>query len=335
MPAYQSLAEVRRDFRAIASTYDLVYEAYDKDVQRFIRIVNPKQGEHVLILGVGSAKEALEIKGCVGNGGIVVGIDACRELLESSAKANIVNGGYSVLATTDSNTQRGIYLIVGDVKERTILEAASRVLPLPASAKFDAIVGCKLFPLLPFESRLNALRLWKEYLAPGGRLVLEHWFHEQQTECPAMLHHQRILPRQNTVTGVTTYCRQVFHTERIAPDSMWEACRKQVSELAQQAGMDVASINDFYKDNPHLGSHVDNKDLYSQVIHRSYKSAQGRKPSRIELVTALQQKTLEIQKSCDRSNNSYQNQLGMMHFISWANVSVVTDYRLPAANQEG
>jgi len=117
------------------SVNDPVNHAHFRDVSPFVVLANLSPKDCVLDLGTGSTWVAIEAKRRVGDSGVCVGINVCKELIEMDATSNVE--AYK-LERGNGGPGEAVHLIVGDFMDKAVLDKARKLLP-EGKGGFDAI----------------------------------------------------------------------------------------------------------------------------------------------------------------------------------------------------
>ncbi|KAB5525715.1 S-adenosyl-L-methionine-dependent methyltransferase [Coniochaeta sp. 2T2.1] len=167
-----------------AAQYNFSQSWHPSYSRRLTDLISFRDGNAVLSLCCGTGLELLPIAMRVGEQGLVVGVDVCRDMLDV-ARGSLGEGGVEIdeeVLVKGGRTGRmgGMGEVVlgrGDVthlekqcsQEEETGEKAKRLVPPQG---FDVIICSNSFPLLPNPSQV--LRHWHDYLRPeGGLLVVD------------------------------------------------------------------------------------------------------------------------------------------------------------------
>lgn len=178
----------------VAENFDARLD-YDKDnlrarlAGRLIDIARPQQGEQVLDIATGTGLAAIPTARLVGERGRVVGVDISKRMLDRAAKAVEAEG-------------------LGNVE---LIYIDAEQLDYPASS-FDLVLCSSA---LPYMSDIPAaLRLWHEFLKPGGRVAFNCWSEASFMMGPLLrlvaARHGIELPETVEVVGTPEHCRAVL-----------------------------------------------------------------------------------------------------------------------------
>jgi ubiquinone/menaquinone biosynthesis C-methylase UbiE len=202
-----SLKDVETTYNNAAPTYDMAVLNAIPDTKRLITIANLKPGNSVLDLGCGTGKLLIEAKKMV-EGGEVCGVDISPGML-TIALGNIQEAGLT----------SQIALIHGNIADPAVLASIC-----PAGG-FDIITCLRVLGDMLDSDQLQALQLWKNYLAPSGSIVVErkHW----QVASLEPIHGTTFQPG-------TKYA--------LADAQTWEEADKELRSVATGAGLAVISI---------------------------------------------------------------------------------------------
>jgi len=98
-------------------------------------LANLSPKDCVLDLGTGSTWVAIKVKCCVGDSGVCVGINVCKELIEMDAMSNVE--AYK-LKRGNGGPGEAVYLIIGDFVDKAVLDKVRKLLP-KGKGGFNAI----------------------------------------------------------------------------------------------------------------------------------------------------------------------------------------------------
>ncbi len=141
----------RKYYNRLARFYDLISEYHEaRPRRRGIEWLDPRPGEKILEIGVGTGHAAVALAKAVGPNGRVYGIDIAERMLEQ-AQARLTYAG---------------------LKERVHLSQANAVaLPFP-SHSFDAVFMSFTLELFTADDMVSVLAECRRILRPGARLVV-------------------------------------------------------------------------------------------------------------------------------------------------------------------
>ncbi|HET6467129.1 MAG TPA: methyltransferase domain-containing protein [Geminicoccaceae bacterium] len=136
----------------VTKILDDAYQGADVAARRveYIRLLQPRPGEHVLDIGSGPGLLALDLARCVTEQGRVVGVEPSRQMREVAERR------------------------CADRNQVTFIDGEANALPV-ADASFDAAVSTQVFEYLPDVP--TALEEVHRVLKPGGRVLIAdvHW----------------------------------------------------------------------------------------------------------------------------------------------------------------
>lgn len=160
-----------------------------KITDRLLQLATPKQGEHVLDITTGTGFVSIPSASLVGEKGTVVGVDISPGMLEQ-AEEELKSIGIKNLELVEADAEKVIY---------------------PAES-FDLITCCNALPYMSDVPR--ALRHWREFLHPGGRLVFNCW-NEDSHPTGRLLRavaadHGIVMSLVGRDTGTPERCRRVL-----------------------------------------------------------------------------------------------------------------------------
>ncbi|KAF2174786.1 hypothetical protein K469DRAFT_613306, partial [Zopfia rhizophila CBS 207.26] len=250
----------------LAEIYNTVYYTYQADVASFIAVANFQPGKNVLDLGTGSGWVIIKVKRRVGNGACA-GTDCVRSLMVQSAKPNIIQASF----TTSSGVPavQSIRIFEADITSAHQLGASRACLP-PGTTGFDVITGLWVFDLLPWDHRSYSLRLWRDMLAPRGRLILHMRYQLQRadylkgTECLASMTVEAPGPEERLPSGRLIQRQQAIKQVTVAIPAMWAKCQQQVQQLVQDYRLEVVSMEDANTGNDGICDSYDNQSVNLQ-----------------------------------------------------------------------
>jgi len=203
-----SLKDVEKTYNDAAPTYDMAFLNAIPDTKRLITIANLKPGNSVLDLGCGTGKLLIEAKKMV-EGGEVCGVDISPGML-TMALGNIKKAGLT----------SQIALIRGNIADPEVL---TKICP---AGGFDIITCLRVLGDMLGSDQLQALQLWKNYLAPGGRIVVErkHW-------------------QVASLEPIRAIDFQPGPKYALADAQTWEEAATELRSVATSAGLAVISID--------------------------------------------------------------------------------------------
>ncbi|EEH06952.1 predicted protein [Histoplasma capsulatum G186AR] len=298
-------------YNGLATKFDAVYHDHQSDISIFAKFAAPQLNENCLDLGTGSGRLLIEMKKHIEDG-TCGGIDVAEQLLEIDAKYNITAAGFIPLnnkkseqrAVENQGSKKVIHLACGDITCSEVLMAAKQWLPKDIGG-FDIITAFWTFELLPLNKRKDALNLWRQSLAPGGRLVLNWVLLIDGIECPAMYTESDDSGVTTLPNGMVARCRATKKHVKIAPDYLWEICLAQAKEAVAECGFQVKTHRPiFHKRQEGLGVFEDESASFTQLIRTKLNLSRKKKIPIEKMVLELRNE-LEERKSVLNSSTKF------------------------------
>lgn len=290
---YLTPLEVVDTYSRIATVYDQVYCYHKSDIEQFVEIASPKDGENVLDLGTGSAWVAIAVKKHVGKG-LVVGVDVTEGMLLTAAR-NLRNA--SISNPPGMDPAKSILLLPGDITAEATMCQVSSMFPA-----FNLITCEWVFSNISPPQQETSLRMWTKLLVPGGRLVVER---HHEGECPAVFVKSRChnpdRPQQEQIW-------EPVQSIRMAPDSAWAECENQFKSQAERCGLRVESMHWAHRDQVDI-SKV--SELQNALLQRWKKEGRQGEPE-AEFVRSFMKECCEKWQAQARK----QNMKGDWKFVS-------------------
>ncbi len=180
--------------RLVAEIFDARID-YNKDhfhgrlAVRLVDLARPQPGEWVLDIAVGTGLAALPTARLIGKQSRVIGVDLSRGMLERASKAIEAE-------------------CLGNVE---LIQADAETLHFPDST-FDLVLCSSALPYM--TDIPAALRLWRGFLKPGGRIAFNPWSEGSFMMGPLLrmiaARHGIELPRTVAMLGSPERCRTLL-----------------------------------------------------------------------------------------------------------------------------
>ncbi|KAK2731263.1 hypothetical protein FQN57_003541 [Myotisia sp. PD_48] len=303
MVRFESIEAVYATFKPLSGLYDVIYRNHRPDIDEFVGFAAPRKGENVLDLGTGSAWVAVAMKRIIETG-VCGGVNITKELLQIDARHNIESAGFVLpdngqlnMLSMEEKARRVIHLFCGDITKQEVFMAAKTWLPDGVTG-FDVITAFWTLETLPLDQQEKALKLWKTWLSPGGRLVINWMLLIDNIECPSSYIISTPDGQAKLVDGSIAKCGLARKYIKVAPDHLWNECLKQAKEAAGRCGFKlVASRNLYHKKQEGLGVFEDKSAEMVRSIRMRLGVSQKKKIPNSVLAEELRKELGSIQES--------------------------------------